>query len=633
MNLSDCEARMTTLPNHWALRLGAKPPIAWTAEHERAFVLCDQLWDDLRAVWIRALVWQEAREDATGDSELLAARSAEREARAGVDAAFDARRAARKSSRSREVAPEIETEIKRAIGVQREARKALYAAAKRVRGAIREDLRAIWKMRDRVLYLVAAGVQRRYPEMHFGPYNDVLARFKIAARAAAKKGRVVQRAERHPSQSLYQQVTGARQSWAGLHRASAVVQLEPYALPAAKAGRWELLSIRCDQSGTMLRLPVRVDRLPAENSRIKGVRVVRRGREWHAVVSIEGPVLTPIERGAGTLYCGLNWRSTSQGLRVLDGIDEEGTRVRVNLPHEMVASVTYSDLLLSALDRAAEIAGQSLDRADLVRSRDWPALRAIAVESGDADLVTWARGEARGRDLHDALLRVRRAARGDAEKQAIGAAAVVGDAVGRRQVEGLRSKALRRREDLYRRCARWICERYSRIVLGQIDGAKLARLEAEDGTPTDLPAPARRNRQMAAPYAMASALRWAAARAGIECIEAETVDLSHVCPICGEEMERSPGDRARLNLYCTTHGQWDRDHALALALWRDDAPADRERWLGHASLEQRSQARIVRVEAEVEARLQSVRPPLSRLRYVCGRALADGSGSSGTEGG
>lgn len=649
-------------PNSWALKIGAKAPLEWTDAHERVLRDSDTLWDDLRWVWIRARWLQDAAEDATGDAELLAARAALALSEAIVDAAFEARRQVRQRARSREVPAEIEQAITDAIEARRPVRTACYAAAKRVRATIRPQLTAIWQARDAACRAIAAGANRRYPHLHWAQTNDILARYTTAAREAAKKGRLVQPSRKHPSASMYVQLiarsvggvrveragkrakveggTLAGTTWAqltapGSTRAVRIdIAAEP--VPAARAGRWGLLHLPIGDD-LVVRLPVRIHRAPPAGALVKGVRVVRRGREWSAVFSVAGPVLTPIERGAGTVYVGVGWRQTRDGLRVLEGVDEAGVRVRVALPPEHMAAVSYSDLLLSALDRrAAETAetvaavdpARAADLAELARRRDWRGLR-DAIGAGP-----WADGEVPAKERHAALLAVRHAAGGDAEKQADGAARVLGDRAGRGWVEGMRGKAIRRREDLYGRAARWLVERYGRIVVAASDGRKLARVEAEDGQTTDLPLAARRQRQAAAPYSLLAAIRWAAARGGAEVVEVPAVDYSHTCPICGSEMERGKADRAALMLRCDAHGVWDRDHALALALWRDNgSPEDRERWAWHADGGQRSQAEVVRVAAELEGRLRGSRPAHSRLRYAAGVALArrpgNGAGASG----
>jgi hypothetical protein len=619
----------------WALKCGAKAPLAWTDAHEETLRLADRLWDDLRWIWILGNRYQAYREDATGDVELLESRAAHRTAEAAVDAAFAARRAWRQRERRGGSTPEIEAEIDCAIRRRRETRSALASASKRVRKEIREDLARIWRARDRAMQDVACGVGRRYPELHDGVYNDVLARFRTAAHRAAKIGRVVRRSAEHPARSLYVQFPGGR-AWVDLCKPSTRAHLAEATLSPRVANRWRLLRLRANAAGLMAEVPIRVDREPAEGSRVKGVRLVRDGREWYAVFSIDGPVLTPIVKGAGTLYVGTNWRQMRDGsLRTLAGVDEGGLRVEVCLPPEHAESARYADLLQSALDLAADGVAISLGEsaAEIRRRRDWPALRRLAMESADADLVTWVRGEHQGRALHDALLEARRRANGDAEKYATECAWILGDAAGRRRVEGMRAQAMRRREDLYRRAARWICERYGRVVIAESDGRDLARvLDTETGQETPLPLSARRARQYAAPYSLESAVRWAATRAAVEYVERPAVDMSHRCPICQSEMHRSEADRARLVLRCEEHGEWDRDHALALALWRAEidaarVPEERERWDWHAEAGERSRARIVRVDMEVEARLRGGRPAHSRLRYASGVALADRSDS------
>jgi hypothetical protein len=614
---------------NWALRLGAKPPLGWTAQHELILELADRLWDDLRWIWIVCERYQEYREDATGDRELLAARAAVREAEASVDAAFESRRRWRQMSRAAGSTPEIEDAIGGALATAREARRTLGDARRRVRSAIRSDLERIWRARDRAMSEVASGRSRRYQELHFGVYNDVLARFRIAAREAARRGRVVRPAREHPSASLYLQVPRGR-AWDELFGSrSDVLSLAPYSPGPRVTRRWSLLRMRCASDGLAIEIPIRVHREPPAGARVQGVRVVRRrvaGRwEWYVVFSLRSPVATPIERGAGTLWCGTNWRRLADGsLRILDGIDEAGTRVSVCIPPEHVAVAAYSDLLRSALDLRAAEAVRSLPRAEdreaadvALSRRDWSALHTLL------GACAWRDGSVQAPERHAALLAARSETGGDAEKYAARAAVILGDRAGRRWVDGARARAIRRRTDLYRRAARWIAERYGRIVLAESDGSRLARIEQPDGTRTPLHVSARHQRQIAAPYALEADLRWAVRRAGGELVEQPAIDLSHTCPICRCEMERREGDRASLHLRCAEHGVWDRDHALAIALWRDDDGApDREQWVWHAEREQRSRAEIVRVDVEVESQLRGVRPPHSRIRYVSGVALA-----------
>lgn len=631
----------------WSLRLGAKPPLDWSSEHESRLCTSDRLWDDLRAVWVRAWLLEVAAEDATGDTDLLTARDVHRAAEARVDAAFAARRAARQRARSISVPDEIEREINDAISASRAARAVLIEHARRVRATIRPTLLAIWRARDAACREIAAGRDRRYPDLHWAQANDVLRRYETAAREAAKRGRIVRPAREHPSSSLYVQLmarsvggvrveregrrakidgaTLAGTTWGALTAAGrrASVRIERGWRSCERMTQaWGLLVMPLG-GGIEVRLPVRLHREPPADALVKGVRIVRRGREWHAIVSIQSAPMTPIERGAGVLYAGTNWRRMADGsLRVLDGIDKRGVRVQVCLPPEHMAQVAYADALRSALDlRASEVVARRRDDprlADALASRDWSALRSVLRN----DEYEWVHGSVPVHRRHDALLALRRQCGGDAEKYASGAAEILGDAAGRREVDGLRAKIIRRRDDLYRRCARWLIERYGRVVLAEIDGSRLARVERSDGTRNALPLPARRQREAAAPFSLVSAIRWAAQRGGAEVVDVPAVDLSHTCTVCGSEMHRTRDDEASLILRCGEHGAWDRDHALSLALWRDAAPEDKERWEWHAALEQRSRAEIVRVDAEVERTLRGAHPPLSRVRYTSGVALA-----------
>jgi hypothetical protein len=621
----------------WALRCGAKSPLAWTDAHEAILRQRDALWDDLLDEARASKRREWALEDATGDEALRSAQTELREAQAVCDAAFAARDRHRQAHRTRESTPEIEHAIGEACRRRRAARKALWAATKPVRATIRPALELEWAGRRKRENAIAAGKSRRYATLQFGDYNDVLDHFRTATRAAGKLGRFPQRAERHPSQSLHRQIPGGR-TWAHLFESeSEVLSLRPYS-PGERVTRerWVLLRMAVSSDRLQIELPVRLDREPPPESRVQGVRVVRRGREWHVVFSLRAPVLTPIARpSGGTLYAGVNWRSLASGLRVLDGIDDAGRRVQVVLGREYGAEADYADFLQAALDRRAGEAADTLaarghDVGEIVRRRDWPALRTAALSSGDDALAAWAHGEVRGAEIHTALLRARRAAGGDGEKQAHLVAQALGDRVGRAWVAGLQSKRVRRRTDLYRRCARWLAEHYARIVLAEVDLRKLAQLRDEEtGAENDLPRAARRNRQIAAPYELESAITWATKRAGHEVEYVPAVDASHTCPLCGEEMERGASDRGALWLACRQHGAFDRDHVLGLNLWLADAPVDREHIVWHALQGQRSQAEIVNVAAAVEGRLRGHGRALSRVRYTSGTALANDPDSRG----
>jgi len=147
----------------------------------------------------------------------------------------------------------------------------------------------------------------------------------------------------------------------------------------------------------------------------------------------------------------------------------------------------------------------------------------------------------------------------------------------------------------YRECARWIAERFGRLVLAASDGNELARLtDPMTGKSTDLPRPARRQRQAAAPYSLQQAIRWAFAKAGAEMVDAPAHDRSRRCPICSRRTDAPtrPGD---LVVRCVEHGRWDQDHALAASLWRDDlADGERERWRWAMTVG-RSRLRIIEI--------------------------------------
>ena len=162
--------------------------------------------------------------------------------------------------------------------------------------------------------------------------------------------------------------------------------------------------------------------------------------------------------------------------------------------------------------------------------------------------------------------------------------------------------------------------RCGRRVVAKSDGRKLAkRVDEETGEESNLPAPARRNRQIAAPYSLMQYLRWAFVRAGSPVVDLEAKHKSHTCPICGQEMQ-GEAPRGELYLSCSEHGMWDRDHALAAALWRDDDAGDHVRWSLALSRRERPRAKIVRIDEEIGGSFEG---HYSRLQYLGGGALAE----------
>ena len=640
----------------YAQRYGAKAPLEWTEAHARVLLLADQLWDDLRAVWIQCLHEQEMAEDATGDAELLSARGAVSRTEAQVDAAFQARRDWRQRHRSKQAPEEIEASIKAAISAAREARRELWPVLKRVRKEIREELLDLWNARDQQMRVLAQGRTRKYTDLHDGVYNDIFKRFRVAAKEGAKQGIVPRPSHEHLSQSIYRQIQphnfggklvsdpkkpGKRRKRIGGSQKGAEwstlcttgcgkVRVLPYSPGPRVTQRWGLLVMPVDANGLEIKIPIRVDdREPPQGAQIKGVRVVRRDRKWHTVFSVDAPPPS-IERGAGTLYAGLNWRLMADGsLRVLDGIDETGKRYQVCLPRWQLAAVEYAEALQAATDRRAVQAALQLEAdhpkrakeiAEAVRRRNWAALYPLD--------TAWADGThgKQGRRQHTALLRARKIAGGDLAKLTELVAEILGDRAGRRRIAGQKSKNTRRRESFYRECAHELAKRFGRLAVAKSDGRKLAkRVDEETGEESNLPAPARRNRQIAAPYSLMQYLRWAFVRAGSPVVDLEAKHKSHTCPICGQEMQ-GEASRGELYLSCSEHGMWDRDHALAAALWRDDAAGDHERWSLALSRRERPRAKIVRIDEEIGG---SFTEHYHRLQYVSGGALEDKGKSRG----
>lgn len=126
----------------------------------------------------------------------------------------------------------------------------------------------------------------------------------------------------------------------------------------------------------------------------------------------------------------------------------------------------------------------------------------------------------------------------------------------RNQAHG-RDKWLGRRKDFYRCAALHIAARASEIVTEDFDMGEAARLVSRAGAETAIPAPARRNRVMAAPSELRLAIELAARKRGVPVRKHEGPSTG-ICHACGARVNFAKP--ARANQICgACQALWDQD--------------------------------------------------------------------------
>lgn len=600
----------------YAQKYGAKKPLEWTERHEQSFLDRRALWNDLVEVYRQARV-RERELYSAADPEIESG-YAEVDA---LDLALDAQ--PRQTDEERAAWRDILAQLK-------STRAALWTKIRELKlGAeIKAQIRTIWQETQRATYTLACGKARKYPALHWADCNDLHDSLWKSIRA-----------KKHPRprtftsrESLYRQLqsqtvggvrvevpdrkrrkieggtlTGA--TWDALtsERGYGGVKIQPYTLRRATR-RWALLEFSID-SGATLRIPIRVHREPPKEALIKGVRVVREripGRrfpyEWSVVLSVAAEPLRSVIRcpSERTLYAGLGWRHTPEGLRVLAGIDDLGREWHVTLPEEYVLQWRYSRSLEAHLRllRNAEAARLGVDPRSTRELFEHP------------DSRRWAYGEHLGEQTHAALL-----AR---NCEAAAAAEIFGERAGRARFSGLRSTLLRRRKDLYIRVARQIVGSSTRLVLGALDGADIQERTK------DLPLPARHLRTIAAPTRLRDEIEWQARKAGVEVVTLDATNASRYCAVHPDVDLYAGRDESRLWLACEGCGvPLDRDANYARNLFRRDAPERFERCDWQALTRERSRLEIPNITHEVQRHWSTPQPRESRVQYTARLALAN----------
>lgn len=631
-------------------RYGAKQPLQWSDAHEQPLRERHALWNDLVPIYQQAR--QREREIlCEADSDLVPLYS-ELDA---LEKQLD--ELPRDTDEEREAWSETLQRTKQVRGLLWPR----IAQLKRADAQVKQRLSTeVWGAAQKETYTIACGKGRRYPNLHWADCNDVHDAFWTAIRSR-KSPRFHRPGGRAAiaRQLMAHRVGGTREERPGRKRAVVTggtlvgatweslcsprgyggVRVLPYSLPRS-SHEWKLLEISLTEESTLF-LPFRLSVPIPPAALIKRVRVTRdripgkpRDREWHVVFSVDAKPRGSGGAGERTLYAGLGWRLTPQGLRILAGLTDRGEEWHVVVPIEWVWQADYVNELTSALRLARnaaaervrkwrlehpEVDGEFAERlTDACNPRYTRALLSLASdphtpEDLRADLSTWAWGSARGKAAHAALLR--------AGSDPSLAAGILGEIRGSERVGAMRRKLIARRQVLYQQTARLVAQDCKRIVLGELDISELAQK-------VDLPPRARTLRTLAAPFDLRAALDWQSRKSGTQ---VETVNAANASRFCARhpEIDLYAGrDQARLWLGCERCGvALDRDYNYALNLIKEDSP-DLFRALTLAQEpKERSRSRILNFTEELQRTHKAAGVPESRVRYTAPLALARREGN------
>lgn len=551
------------------------------------------------ALWNRLLdidqaeqnqLWDAARAALPELAEACQRRSALRDA---YHAARDARRRARGTK--------TEDQAVRDAAVQ--AMRDFFAACK-----VARDLFLCWRKANRELVRAiqaqsraAKVAARQTSRLYFGTYNDVMQRFEVAASQRYKHGRKparLRRKEDHETDgTLTVQITG------GGHPAAAMSSYAQCALAEDGTVRLRVGTVYYGEPmlrGQLVRyerygarfatLKIAYHRpLPADGT-VKLIRLTRRRGEYWLTFSVAQPEPAPRPMLARMVGININWRETTDGLRVAAVAAEREHAEMVVLPAEHQRRHA----------RVAELEGE----IDTLRDAVWEAHRAVNGLPIDVSYMLSV-SSASYLDPDRLADRVLHALR---EDLSVPQSLIDWRKAHRRlrdEADGLRGRLARQRREAYRLAALRIVRAADAIGLEDIDLSQMALHESQpDGGQSDLHQRARRNRVIAAPHELMHWVRSTAEREGVEVHTVPAAYVSQTCSACGGAM----GASAELYVTCPacaiTH---DRDANAAANV--------RERLIAIVHAKERSQG------ANGEAKQQGSRTSFRALHAQ--RAAAD----------
>lgn len=543
---------------------GCRPPLDWGDDCHDELFRQNRLWNALVEIdradreGYRAIVGADTQIQPL-ETELTEAREHKAELTAE-------RKALRAKARAKVATPGLDCEI------------ANTATAIRELAATLKPLRAAARVRQKPLLdelaLTHKGMvkqARQQSGLYWGNYNAVVEAYNRARSKAMKEGAdlrfhrfdgtgrfTVQVQKRtpddEPGMAPDELFGAARPNLASLDPLPADAYNHPHRGDRGRK-QWSVLTLRVtthpDGAPRLLSIPVKLHR-PLPNGRVKWATVHRRrvGTRFVWSATFTCSVADQEPQHSATAACGIDigWRLRPNGdLRAALIIGSDGKTTEIRVDAHIIRALTYCEQIQSELDDGLNIAHaaiKTLDPTDapeaiaerLARIRKAPKIGAgklamLAIVWREHDWQTEAR---------DALEAWRAA-----------------DKRRRDEMDNLRDKTLRRRREGYRIAVKSLVERYAVIGLEKFDLRQVAKLEQANGDENELPAPARRYRQLAGVSEFRDWLKTKAKSEGSELVEVDG-PTTMTCRQCGTI--NRPADRAALHWQCTgCHAVWDQD--------------------------------------------------------------------------
>lgn len=310
-----------------------------------------------------------------------------------------------------------------------------------------------------------------------------------------------------------------------------------------------------------LKLPIIFHRPIPENALIKMITVKKKkiGTDFIWSATFTATTSEPIlgKKYSTDMVCAINfgWKQTEQGLRVATVQGSDKNLYHINLPQKTTEKLAYIKTLQSRIDtmtnenfewlftvtKNLEMPEKMLELYVKLKRAKNPHPASFA-----RFVILWRKEFS---DITPELIKLAELRRKKCKKVEL-------------EMTNLREKTMQHRLDFYRNEAKKIAERYGLIVLDKMMISELAKLEKDDGTPTELNDKARSQRQSAAVSILREWIILQAKKMGSR-IEIKNLKSSTTCHECNSSISRQSG----LKWKCKCGAEFDQDvNATAVLL-------------------------------------------------------------------
>lgn len=312
-----------------------------------------------------------------------------------------------------------------------------------------------------------------------------------------------------------------------------------------------------------LKIPVIFHRPIPEQAKIKLITLKRKriatNYEWSVTFTATTTDPSNEKQYNSGLTCAINfgWKNTKEGMRVATIQGNDNNIYHINLPERTIERLNHTKELQSRIDIMTNenfewffTVSKDLDMPDTLKEAFNKLKRA---KKPHPDLfarfvIEWRK---QFRDINPELLKHAETRRKNCKRVEL-------------EMKNLKDKTLKDRLNFYKIEAKKIAERYSIIILEKMKISELAKLEKEDGSPTELSDKARSQRQSAAVSTLREWIILMAEKHSSK-VEILTTKSTTICHKCGSAVER----QASVICKCDKCGaSWDQDENAVAVLLR-----------------------------------------------------------------